>query len=382
VTSFSLHQVAITQEPTTHLVAETKEPSIVVTQEPATAETQEPATDFIPEIQESDDQGATTVAVTQEPATHSVAETQELAIVITQEPATAETKEPTADFIPEIQESHAQGAETLFSLHQVAETQESVVDFVAAPQEPATEAVTITQKPVTPLDTPMTDQQPEPTMASLLQENEFLRSELEAYKKELVMAKEAYDRELNLYTLAHVAAMAEKNTKDDQYREYMCNQCGDIYDQAGYKVVQIPMPGASPAPTTFAVKKEERPTVTQEPVGPSKIPKSKANLQEPWPTTTVKSEALIFISKVIQTLSVDESAPPGKISTPTFVEQATQTLPRPTTYDAETQILPIDESTPPGKISTPTLVEQDPLRLYLSLPLAMLKHKLNHGMSR
>jgi hypothetical protein len=123
--------------------------------------------------------------------------------------------------IPEVQESHAQGAKTLFSFHQVAKTQESTTNFVAAPQEPATEAVIITQKPVTPLDTSMTDQQPEPTMASLLQENEFLRSELEAYKQELVMAKEAYDRELNLHTLARVAAMEEKNTKDDQYREYM-----------------------------------------------------------------------------------------------------------------------------------------------------------------
>ena len=138
--------------------------------------------------------------------------------------------------------------------------------------------MTITQKPVTPLDTPMIDQQPEPTMASLLQKNEFLRSELEAYKQELVMAKEAYDRELNLYTLAHVAAMAEKNTKYDQYKEYMCSQCGDIYDQTGCKVVQIPMLGASSAPTNFAVKKEERPTVTQEPVGPSKIPKRKVSL--------------------------------------------------------------------------------------------------------
>jgi hypothetical protein len=46
-------------------------------------------------------------------------------------------------------------------------------------------------------------------------------------------------------------------------------------------VVQIPIPGASPAPTTSAVKKEERPIVTQEPIGPSKIPKSKSNLQKP-----------------------------------------------------------------------------------------------------
>jgi hypothetical protein len=165
-TSFSLHQVVVTQEPTTHLVAETQEPTIAVTQEPATAETQEPTTDFIPEIQESDTQGAATVVVTQEPTTHS----------------TVETQEPTADFIPEVQESYAQGVETLFSFHQVAETQESPVDFVAAPQEPTTEAMTVTQKPVTPLDTPMTDQQPKPTMASLLQENEFLRLELEAYK--------------------------------------------------------------------------------------------------------------------------------------------------------------------------------------------------------
>jgi hypothetical protein len=199
-TSFSLHQVVVTQEPATHSVVETQEPAIAITQEPTTTET------------------------------------QELAIAITQEPATAETEEPTANFIPEVQESHAKGVETLFSFHQVAETQESVVDFVSAQQEPDTEAMTVTQKPVNPLDTPMIDQQTKPTMASVLQENEFLRSKLEAYKQELVMAKEAYDRELNLHTLARVASMEEKNTKDDQYREYMCSQCGDIYDKAGYNV--------------------------------------------------------------------------------------------------------------------------------------------------
>jgi hypothetical protein len=155
VTSFSLHQVAATQEPTTHLVAETQELAIAVTQEPATTETQElaivvtqeptttetqePIAKFIPEIQELDDLGDATIALTQETTTHSVVETQEPTIVVTQEPATAETKEPTTDFILEIQESHAQGAETLFSLHQEAETKELVVDFVATPQEPATE---------------------------------------------------------------------------------------------------------------------------------------------------------------------------------------------------------------------------------------------------
>ena len=42
-------------------------------------------------------------------------------------------------------------------------------------------------------------------MTSLLEENEFLKSELESYKKELTMAREAFERELNLHTLAHVA---------------------------------------------------------------------------------------------------------------------------------------------------------------------------------
>jgi hypothetical protein len=160
------------------------------------------------------------------------------------------------------------------------------------------------------------------------------------------MAKKAYDRELNLYTLACVVIMAEKNAKDDQCREYMCRRCGNIYYQEGYKVVQIPMPKASPIPTTFAVKEEEHPTVTQEPIGPCKIQKD-----EPWPTTTTTSKVDVFISKVVQTLPIDES-------TPTFVEQSTQTLLRPTTDGVETQTLPIDEATPPSKTNTSTLVEQ------------------------
>jgi hypothetical protein len=121
--------------------------------------------------------------------------------------------------------------------------------------------MTVTQELVTPLNTPMKYQQPEPTMAYVLIENEFLRSELEAYKQELVMVKEAYDKELKLYILARIATMTEEKTKENQCRDYMCSQCGDIYYQASYKVTQIPMPGASPAPTIFAVK-EENPTVT------------------------------------------------------------------------------------------------------------------------
>ena len=98
-------------------------------------------------------------------------------------------------------------------------------------------------------------------MAFVLQENEFLRFEMEAYKKELAMANKAYEKELKLYTLARIATMSEGTTTENPCREYMCSQCGDIYYQAGYKVIQIPMLGASPTPSTFVVK-EEHPDVT------------------------------------------------------------------------------------------------------------------------
>jgi hypothetical protein len=312
-TSSVSNQVAETQKPATHPVAET----------------QEPATN--------------SVAETQEPATHSVAETQELAITITQEPATAETQEPAIDIDTEMQESEVQGAATLLSLHQEAETQEAVVDLVAAPQEPTSAVVTATQEPVTP--------QPEPTMASVLEENEFLKSELEAYKQELAMAKEAYEKELNLYTLACTVTMSEGTTTETSCREYMCYQCGDIYYQACYKVIQIPMPGAPPTPSTFAVKEE--PVVTQEPAIVVTQEPATAETQEPagppntktgsCPATNVKIETPAFVNKVVQTVPIEEFTPPNQINIHTFVEQSTQTLPHPTICNAETQTQPWDE---------------------------------------
>jgi hypothetical protein len=54
-------------------------------------------------------------------------------------------------------------------------------------------------------------------------------------------------------------------------------------------------------------------------------------------------KALVFVNKAVQTLPIDEFAPPSQINTHTFVEQATQTLPQPTTCNAETQTQPWDE---------------------------------------
>lgn len=137
----------------------------------------------------------------------------------------------------------------------------------------------------------MTTTQSRVTLASILQENEFLKSELEVYKKELIMAREAYERELNLYTLAHAASTVEKSAKKDQYSEYMCSQCGNIYHQVGYKIVKVPLPGSTPTSNPIIVKKE-RPAITQEPAGPSNIFENEVKPQIFRPTLVVKIESL------------------------------------------------------------------------------------------
>jgi hypothetical protein len=360
------YKVAETQEPVNHSVAETQEPAMAETQETTTAETQEPAADIQTELQELEAQTsfAFEVAETQS-AIHPVAETQEPAtdfeieevetqdavtpsspsktaenpVAVTQEPVTdvqikfqesqdaatppsssnmaekpatysvAETQEPPTDMDIEMQESEVEGAETLISLHQEGETQASVAIPVAAPQEPAKETMTATQEPVI--------SKCKPTMADVLEENEFLKSQLEAYQQELARARESYEKELSRYALERTAILAAQTT-ESICKEYMCCQCGDIYYRAGYKIVQVPVPGTAPTPSPFEVKTE--PAVTQEPAGLSRIKKE-------IPTA----------NKVVQTLPMKEITPPSQANLPTSREQSTQTLPGPTTSDAETQ---------------------------------------------
>jgi hypothetical protein len=358
VTPSVSHRVAETQEPATHSVAETQEPAIAETQETATAETQEPAADFEVELQESDAQTSfvsNKVAETQ-PATHPVAETQEPVTDVeielresqaqdaatppssskmAEKPAThsvAETQEPPTDIEIDIQELEVEGAETLLFLHQEAETQ-AAATIPAAPS-----------------------QQPEATLASVLQENEFLKSELEAYKLELARAKEAYEKELNSYTSSRIATLAEQTT-ESICKEYMCCQCGDIYYQAGYKVVQVPVPGAAPTPSPFEVKTEPaatqepagstklktEPAATQEPAGPSKLKTEPAVTQEPAGPSRIKKELPTVVNKAVQTVPMEEATPPTQINLSTSREQSTQTLPNPTTSNAETQTQLWDE---------------------------------------
>jgi hypothetical protein len=77
-TSSVSNNVAKTQEPATHSVVETQEPTIADRQKIAMDETQEPAADI--ELQEPEAQTSSIsnkVVETQEPTTHPVAKTQE-----------------------------------------------------------------------------------------------------------------------------------------------------------------------------------------------------------------------------------------------------------------------------------------------------------------
>jgi hypothetical protein len=379
VTPSVSQKVAETQEPVTHSVAETQEPAMAETQETATAETQEPAADSEIELQELETQTSFVFEVAEtQTATHPAAETQEPATGITveskeietpeaatqhpvaetQEPATnfgsketetlaaatqhseAETQQPATDIDIEIQELEVEGAETLLSLHQEAETQASEAIPVAAPQEPAKETMTVTQEPVIPKS--------KPTMADVLQENEFLKSQLETYQQELARAREAYEKELTRYALERTTTLAAQTT-ESICKEYMCCQCGNIYYQAGYKIVQVPVPGAAPTPSPFEVKPavtqepagsiklKTKPAVTQEPAGLRKSKTEPAVTQEPAGSSRIKKEAPTVVNKAVQTLPMEEVTPPSQGTLSTSREQSTQTLPGPTTSNAQTQ---------------------------------------------
>jgi hypothetical protein len=361
VTPSVSYRVAETQEPATHSVAETQEPAMAETQKTTTAETQEPAADIEMDLQDSDAQisfvfnrkaetqsAIHPVAETQEPTTNIEVELQELetldaAVAETQRPATdleieevetqdaatprpstnmaerpvthsvAETQDPPTEIEIDMQESEIEGAEILLSLHQEAETQASVSIPVTATQEP----VITKSKSTTP---------------DVLQENEFLKSQLEAYQQELARAREEYEKELTQYALERTAILAERTT-ESICKEYMCCQCGNIYYQAGYKIVQVPVPGATPTPSPFEARTE--PVVTQEPAGPSKIKTEPAETQEP--TGPKIQKEIPTAKKDVQTFPTEGLTLPSQINPSTSREQFTQTLPGPTTSDAETQ---------------------------------------------
>jgi hypothetical protein len=122
----------------------------------------------------------------------------------------------------------------------------------------------------------------------------------------------------------------EERSTESICKEYMCCQCGNLYYQAGYKIVQVPVPGAVPTPSPF----EFKPAVTQEPAGLRKSETEPVVTQEPAGSSKIKKEAPTVVNKAVQTLPIKEITPPSQV---TSREQSTQTLPGPTTTNAQTQ---------------------------------------------
>jgi hypothetical protein len=115
----------------------------------------------------------------------------------------------------------------------------------------------------------------------------------------------------------------------------MCYQCGDIYYRAGYKIVQVPVPGAAPTPSPFEAK--TKPAATQELAGSTKLKTEPAATQEPTGLARLKKQVPTVVNKVVQTVPMEEVTPPSQINLSTSREQSTQTMPNPTTFHAETQ---------------------------------------------
>ena len=114
-----------------------------------------------------------------------------------------------------------------------------------------------------------------------------MKSKIKAYQQELTKAREAYEKELKLYMLAQVASAAEKSAEKDQYSEYMCSECGDLYSRAGYKIVEVLLSGASSVSPPVIFKKEYL-AVTQEPTGSSRI--LEKEIKPPRPTLVVTEQ--------------------------------------------------------------------------------------------
>jgi hypothetical protein len=171
---------------------------------------------------------------------------------------------------------------------------------------------------------------------------------LEAYQQELARAREEYEMELTRYALERTAILADRNS-ESICKEYMCCQCGNVYYQAGYKIVQFPVPGAAPTPSSFEVKPvvtqeptgsiklKTKPAATQEPAGLRKSKTEPAVTQEPAGSSRIKKEASTVVNKAVQTLPMEGVTPPSQGTPSTSKEQSTQTLPGPTTANAQTQ---------------------------------------------
>jgi hypothetical protein len=84
----------------------------------------------------------------------------------------------------------------------------------------------------------------------LRKENDHLKAQLNSLTKDLQDAQQRNSGNSTLGILSQATTVMKEN------EEHMCYQCGNIYFQAGYKIVQVPMNGQAEKPTNFSVKAE------------------------------------------------------------------------------------------------------------------------------
>jgi hypothetical protein len=90
-------------------------------------------------------------------------------------------------------------------------------------------------------------------------ENGSLKEELKTLKQELETARQKNLEGITLDILALTKVVMDRN------KEFMCFECGNIYFEAGYKVVKASVVGG---PTTLSVKTEHALTATHKTTQP------------------------------------------------------------------------------------------------------------------
>ena len=91
-----------------------------------------------------------------------------------------------------------------------------------------------------------------------MKENDSLKEELASLKDELQVARQKNPERISLDILSLTKVVMDQN------RELMRFECGNIYFQAGYKVVKVPITGQLKEAVNLSVKTEYDLTAPQE----------------------------------------------------------------------------------------------------------------------
>ena len=121
---------------------------------------------------------------------------------------------------------------------------------------------------------------------ALIIENDNLKEELNTLKQEVEAARQKNLEGITLDILALTKAIMDRN------KDLMCFECGNIYFEAGYEVVNVPV---TKGPTTVLVKTEHELTATQKSVKQRRSQCHKTNAGIP---KSCKQETL-FPSRVV-----------------------------------------------------------------------------------